>query len=119
MYCAKSIHRALIAIVALLAFLAAACSDSHDDGMDEEIFASLDNAIAHRDQLLAPKMHRIDSLRMVASVSRGRPLYDIYRNLYDEYYSFNYDTALHFAEKRVELAHNLHLDEEKFRSCIF
>ncbi len=118
MYCAKSIHRVLIAIVALLAFLAAACSDSHDDGMDEEIFASLDNAIAHRDQLLAPKMHRIDSLRMVASVSRGRPLYDIYRNLYDEYYSFNYDTALHFAEKRVELAHNLHLDEEKFRSLI-
>lgn len=86
--------------------------------MDEEIFDRLDDAIANREALFAPKNHRIDSLRRIASVSHGLPLYDTYRNLYDEYYTFDYDSALYFARKRVELADDLSLKDERFRSLI-
>lgn len=58
----------------------------------ENELRELENVLASRPAIEARKRARIDSLSHLAAITNGA--YEIYRRLYEEYRSYNYDTAL-------------------------
>ena len=63
----------------------------------------LDNVLSQRAKYDMQKRHRIDSLNLLLDTARTP--YAIYKCLYEEYKSFNYDTALIFTQNMHEEAH--------------
>ncbi len=60
----------------------------------KEELSQLEKALSERPSIEAKKRTRIDSLSRVAAT--GSSPYDTYRYLYEEYRSYNYDTALFY-----------------------
>ncbi|MBR1381392.1 MAG: hypothetical protein IJ554_02855, partial [Paludibacteraceae bacterium] len=60
----------------------------------KEELSQLEKALSERPSIEAKKCARIDSLSRVAAI--GSSPYDTYRDLYEEYRSYNYDTALFY-----------------------
>lgn len=68
---------------------------SLNNNIDSELH-ELESVLVSRPAIEAQKRVRIDSLNHLAAVTNGA--YEIYRDLYEEYRSYNYDTALIFVK---------------------
>ncbi|HYC86876.1 MAG TPA: DUF6377 domain-containing protein [Chryseosolibacter sp.] len=66
----------------------------------DSLLRELDSSIARRDEFKLKKIRRIDSLKNV--LAAGSPPYLTYSSIYDEYKSFNYDSAFFYA-RRLQL----------------
>lgn len=67
-----------------------------------EDLAALDAALARKTAYDAAKQARIDSL--IRSLPDAEEAYDVYSSLFDEYKSYNYDTALFYVNKMLDEA---------------
>lgn len=77
--------------------LLAGCSSFIADNQHKSELDSLEEAICSRPQYDAVKRQRIDSLQRALYLAE-QP-YTIYKNLYEEYRSYNYDTALFYVQQ--------------------
>ncbi len=92
----------------VLVLLCVGCSNSLNDNVNDDL-QRLDDALASRPAVESLKRLRIDSLYRVAAVSDNP--YAVYRNLYEEYSSYNYDTALLYIRFMEQEATPEQLDE--------
>lgn len=92
--------RILIAVV-LCAFLTMRCKA-------DEQFGRLDNAISKRDFFISQKRHRTDSLRsMISDDSTPEERLRVCNELFKEYLTFNFDTAMLYVERAEKLASSI------------
>lgn len=87
-------HYFLLALFCAVAM----CANALDYNLKDEL-RLLDEALAERPGIEARKRARIDSLRRAAALADEA--YPVYKCLYEEYKSYNYDTAL-FYVRRME-----------------
>ena len=85
--------RKKISLLGLLLFILTS-ANSLNYRIQQELIR-LDNVLSERPSIEAAKRRQIDSLRHEAAV--GTTPYESYKNLYEEYKSYNYDTALFYA----------------------
>ncbi len=72
---------------------------------NEELLDSLDKAIAQRTQYIKTKEDKISSLKKNLAMSAdGEKALQTISNLYDEYYVFQFDSAMTYADRGLELA---------------
>lgn len=90
--CTTMRHLCILSILVLMV----SCSSFTIDNQLGQDLERLDKAIASRGQYDAVKRQRIDSLQQALYLS-DEP-YFTYENLYEEYRSYNYDTALYFVQ---------------------
>lgn len=71
---------------------------------DNKMIRSLDDAIEHRPSFLQRKEQRIDSLRRLADSRQNREQQlEIYNKLYQEYLTFNFDSAMLYVNRADDL----------------
>ena len=71
----------------------------------DTLLARLNNVADQKDFFDVQKLHRIDSLKRMLHAGGNADLnlrYTISLNLYDEYKSFNYDEAFHYAQNMLQ-----------------
>ena len=89
-------------ILSLLLIASIAYANSHIFNINKEL-AELEKSLSERPFIEAQKRAKIDSLQRVSAISQSP--YNIYKKLYEEYRSYNYDTAL-FYTRMMELEAN-------------
>ena len=92
--------RKKISLLGLLLFILTS-ANSLNYSIQHELI-KLDNVLSERPSIEAAKRRQIDSLRHEAAV--GTTPYEIYKNLYEEYKSYNYDTAMYYIRMMEEEA---------------
>ena len=76
---------------------------------EEQLFRRLDSYIAQRDKYAARKEHRLRLLKKeVNETSDLRQHLQLYNQIYREYYTYRYDSAMTYAKRGWELANQLH-----------
>ena len=80
--------------------------------------SELDNSLAHRDQYERQRVERIDELKKELAQMEKQPnkkvsdrYYDLMYGLYNEYKSYCYDSAHHYADECLAWAKSNHHDE--------
>jgi len=84
------------------------CCNALDNSIKTELL-SLESALSERSSIEAQKRAKIDSLNKAAALSHNA--YRVYRDLYEEYRSYNYDTALIYVGYMEREASSLQLPE--------
>lgn len=83
----------------------------------EKLLYQLDSVLAHRQQAMAEKEKRINYLKTnLLRESNLRTKLNIYSQIYDEYYVFQFDSAHVYINKGIELAREL---DEQYYYCMF
>ncbi len=84
---------------------------------NEELLDSLDKAIARRAEFVKVKEDKINSLKKSLSTgSGGEKALQTISELYDEYYVFQFDSAMTYADRGLELAR---LQKNDFYTSLF
>lgn len=92
--------------VLFAAVMAASCGDSATDSGQEKLLCSLDSVARCHNDLIAHKDSVIRRLAIaVPADDSGR--FDAYDRLYSEYYSYNLDSAAHYAGLKIDMAQRL------------
>ena len=70
------------------------------------LYDSLDYSVAHKDMYVQEKIKRIDDIRSALSYANLNDVnkYVVYNQLYNEYWKFDLDSAIHYARLEVEAA---------------
>ena len=70
------------------------------------LYDSLDYSVAHKDMYVNEKIKRIDDIRSALSYANLNDVnkYVVYNQLYNEYWKFDLDSAIHYARLEVEAA---------------
>ena len=70
------------------------------------LYDSLDYSVAHKDMYAQEKIKRIDDIRSALSYPNLNDVnkYVVYNQLYNEYWKFDLDSAIHYARLEVETA---------------
>ncbi|MBO7602044.1 MAG: hypothetical protein J6S94_03325 [Bacteroidaceae bacterium] len=70
------------------------------------LYDSLDYAVAHKDMYVQEKTKRINEIRSALSYANLSDVnkYVVYNQLYNEYWKFDLDSAIHYARLEVEAA---------------
>ncbi len=80
----------------------------HSFGKDDlkALYDSLDYSVAHKDMYAQEKIKRIDDIRSALSYPNLNDVnkYVVYNQLYNEYWKFDLDSAIHYARLEVETA---------------
>ena len=87
---------------------------------NESILAELQRSLAQKERYERQKVARIDYLRHTLAQRRRDPAasYRLSMQLYDEYKSYKYDSAYHYATKSLQLATRLrHVDGKVSAHC--
>lgn len=88
----------LLPLLLCAAMAGTGCSRHADRGIDDEMLARLDSALAVKETTFSRKQSQLDALRhSLAGASDARRRYDLYRTLYSRYYTFNFDSAARYA----------------------
>lgn len=94
--------------VLIVACLSPACSPAgpqFPDSRTGTVLAMLDSVIPYRDRYIAAKERRLDSLKMqLAAVNDDSLRYRLYDRIYGEYYSYDLDSAVVYAVRKIEAA---------------
>lgn len=79
-------------------------------GVDEkELFARLDQYIAERSKYKARKENKLKQLKLeVSNTTDGKRKLQLYHQIYREYYTFRYDSAMTYANLGLQLAVKRH-----------
>lgn len=99
-------------IISLLAVIFLVCgstmADSHEDDLNT-LYQTLDSLVEHQAEIIAQKKARIhvitdglDNLRLTPE-----ELFSLNNRLYDEYLAFNFDSALCYIKKNVDVQRTL------------
>ena len=74
----------------------------------DEMLAPLDSALSHRDDYMRKKELRLDRLRHSIRYTRdGHKRIALYEKMYEEYYTYRFDSAMSYAKREYELAVSL------------
>jgi len=78
------------------------------------LYDSLDYSVAHKDMYAQEKIKRINDIRSALSYANLSDVnkYVVYNQLYNEYWKFNLDSAIHYARLEVETAIRM---DDKYR----
>lgn len=92
---------------AMLCMLACSCGRNIPVGIDPQLLDSLSRAVEHHDEVMASREKRIVALRnhfyrIAADSADARRA--IASQLYSEYYSYNFDSAAYWAERKLDAA---------------
>lgn len=70
------------------------------------LYDSLDYSVAHKNMYVQEKIKRIDEIRSALSYANLNDVnkYVVYNQLYNEYWKFDLDSAIHYARLEVEAA---------------
>ena len=73
------------------------------------LYDSLDYSVAHKDMYVQEKIKRIDDIRSALSYANLNDVnkYVVYNQLYNEYWKFDLDSAIHYARLEVEAANRM------------
>ncbi|MDE5795807.1 MAG: hypothetical protein K2H75_01730, partial [Muribaculaceae bacterium] len=83
-------------LITIMLYLSMVCVANANDKM----IRRLDDAIEHRHSFLQRKEQRIDSLRMLADSQQNREQQlELYNKLYQEYLTFNFDSAMLYVNR--------------------
>ena len=76
------------------------------------LYDSLDYSVAHKNMYVQEKIKRIDEIRSALSYANLNDVnkYVVYNQLYNEYWKFDLDSAIHYARLEVEAA--IRMDDE-------
>lgn len=78
---------------------------SHDDNGIKKALINLDKTLSMRQEIDAMKETRISDIKSKLSHNpQGRALYQIYDDLFYEYYKYNQDSAVVYASKKMQYA---------------
>lgn len=102
----KNMKRVCFIFIGLMVFINSA--NSLENSIKQEL-NTLEFCLSERTRIEAEKRVRIDSLSRAASFERSA--YKTYKSLYEEYRSYNYDTALIFVDFMEHEAASEQLDE--------
>ena len=88
----------------VLLMLASLSSFAKDDL--KALYDSLDYSVAHKNMYVQEKIKRIDEIRSALSYANLNDVnkYVVYNQLYNEYWKFDLDSAIHYARLEVEAA---------------
>ncbi len=75
--------------------------------LNDSLLRQLDVEISLRSDYEAKKIKRLESLKAMAAVQRGREKFQLLSAIYDEYKTFKYDSAFLYARRMRELAERL------------
>lgn len=68
-------------------------------------YSLLENALSERNTYISIKENRIDSLRaMLGKLHNPEERLSIYDRIYDEYYTFSFDSAMHYVNLMTGLS---------------
>lgn len=91
------------------------CRHNNLEDVNDDMLMRLDSALTVKDKLLVAKQRKIDQIRHTLydaeSVSKR---YDIYDQLYNQYYTFNFDSAALYASRKTEMAREMN-DDYRYR----
>ena len=74
----------------------------------DEMLAPLDSALSHRDVYMHRKELRLDKLRHSLRYTRdGDKRLALYEKMYEEYYTYRFDSAMSYAKREYALAVSL------------
>lgn len=102
-------------MTAAMTVMLPACT--HSNGTDSR-YDSLEAAIADHDSIISAKEQRIASIRNLLPVIDGEARYEVYNKLYNEFYSYDFDSAAHYAHTKYDLALSIGLRREAAFSAI-
>lgn len=91
----------------LLFFSGGACLGQRDN---DRLLQELGQLIGVALKYDAVKLARIDSIRNAIPARTSPTAFEAYRRLFEEYKSFNYDSAYHYAKMQYDLGHTLQND---------
>ncbi len=90
-------------LTVILMYLAITCNAVAGD----TVLHRLDDAIEHRHSFLQRKEHRLDSLRILTNSQQDyKKQLDLYNKLYEEYLTFNFDSAMIYVDRAEHLTEN-------------
>lgn len=108
----------------LLAILLLNCIAAYPSAKTDSLLLELDKELAIEDVYLANKTERIESfLQKLNSIRKDELVekYDVYAMLYEEYKSYNYDSAFYYVVKLQNIAYSLadpsRIHESKIKSA--
>ena len=78
-----------------------------------ELYQQLDKAIAESPKYIQQKESRIERLKLnTKEYSEDKPKLNIYKNLYEEYKTYQSDSAVHYLQLCIKLSEQLHRPSE-------
>lgn len=105
-------HGFVTVIVGLLCLITSCSFENGKRSSVEELTAvslmSLDSVIANHDRDILKKELRLDSIRLKAQLATDKQKkYELYNQIYSEYYSYDLDSAISYAVRKNEIARML------------
>ena len=90
----------------ILGVLVLVCLPSFGKDDLKALYDSLDYSVAHKDMYAQEKIKRINDIRSALSYANLNDVnkYVVYNQLYNEYWKFDLDSAIHYARLEVETA---------------
>lgn len=94
-----------IATILTALLLTVGCGGSwHEDGGSSLLLEQLDSVMTVHDTYIANKEKRIEALRSLDRGLDATARYNLYDKLYSEYYSYDFDSAAHYAGLKLKAA---------------
>ena len=101
-------HRIISLLAVIFLICGSTMADSHEDDLNT-LYQTLDSLVEHQPEIIAQKKARIhvitdglDNLRLTPE-----ELFSLNNRLYDEYLAFNFDSALCYIKKNVDVQRTL------------
>ena len=101
-------HRIISLLTVIFLVCGSTMADSHEDDLNT-LYQTLDSLVEHQPEIIAQKKARIhvitdglDNLRLTPE-----ELFSLNNRLYDEYLAFNFDSALCYIKKNVDVQRTL------------
>ena len=101
-------HRIIILLAAVFMVGGSVLADSHDDELNA-LYQTLDSLVEHQPEIIAQKKARIQVITDGLDNLKLTPeeLFSLNNRLYDEYLAFNFDSALCYIKKNVDVQRTL------------
>ena len=98
-------------MMVVMPMVAAAFSRNADLEDEDELLHRLDQYIARRDEFSSKKEKKLIRMKKKLNLTSGkRERLSLYNQIYREYYTYRYDSAMVYAKRGLQLAEQLHDD---------
>ena len=100
-------HRCFLILCFFFACLPGICAN--EQLTTEQLLAQLDSVISNRDQYLDVKLAHLEKLNqdLISEAKDNRERFEVLGILFNEYHSFNADSAYAMAQRQLSLARQL------------
>ncbi len=100
----------LLMMVVMPMLANAAFSRNADLEDEDELLHRLDQYIARRDEFSSKKEKKLIRMKKKLNLTSGKRELSLYNQIYREYYTYRYDSAMVYANRGLQLAEQLHDD---------